>query len=159
MCRLAWYFFLFSSRRRHTRCALVTGVQTCALPISHLDEVLEQPLLAQDGGDGGVAGQGAGGEARHPRRAEQQVLGNAGVVVVAVGLEVHDEVLMTAVVQAIHQRGTGAQNAFEIGRAHVCTPVTNAQLVCRLLLEKTNNTTNHTLNRPTAESTTTTRST
>src|SRR3546814_5503736 len=34
-----WYicigvlFFFFSSRRRHTRCALVTGVQTCALPI------------------------------------------------------------------------------------------------------------------------------
>src|SRR3546814_5600772 len=27
-----WWFF-FSSRIRHTRCALVTGVQTCALPI------------------------------------------------------------------------------------------------------------------------------
>src|SRR3546814_6399999 len=26
--------FFFSSRIRHTRCALVTGVQTCALPIS-----------------------------------------------------------------------------------------------------------------------------
>src|SRR3546814_10856511 len=30
---LACIFFFFSSRRRHTRCALVTGVQTCALPI------------------------------------------------------------------------------------------------------------------------------
>src|SRR3546814_9194020 len=29
--------FFFSSRRRHTRCALVTGVQTCALPISRGD--------------------------------------------------------------------------------------------------------------------------
>src|SRR3546814_6294434 len=28
------FFFFFSSRRRHTICALVTGVQTCALPIS-----------------------------------------------------------------------------------------------------------------------------
>src|SRR3546814_10113880 len=28
------FLFFFSSRRRHTRCALVTGVQTCALPIS-----------------------------------------------------------------------------------------------------------------------------
>src|SRR3546814_4562788 len=28
------YVFFSSSRRRHTRCALVTGVQTCALPIS-----------------------------------------------------------------------------------------------------------------------------
>src|SRR3546814_2543636 len=27
--------FFLSSRRRHTRCALVTGVQTCALPISN----------------------------------------------------------------------------------------------------------------------------
>src|SRR3546814_4560548 len=29
----SFYVFFFSSRRRHTRCALVTGVQTCALPI------------------------------------------------------------------------------------------------------------------------------
>src|SRR3546814_11969477 len=29
-------YCFFSSRRRHTRCALVTGVQTCALPISYL---------------------------------------------------------------------------------------------------------------------------
>src|SRR3546814_4153118 len=33
MCYCCGFFF-FSSRRRHTRCALVTGVQTCALPIS-----------------------------------------------------------------------------------------------------------------------------
>src|SRR3546814_8570149 len=33
------FFFFVSSRRRHTRCALVTGVQTCALPIcQHLSE-------------------------------------------------------------------------------------------------------------------------
>src|SRR3546814_1502730 len=31
---MSCYLFFFSSRRRHTRCALVTGVQTCALPIS-----------------------------------------------------------------------------------------------------------------------------
>src|SRR3546814_6127484 len=30
-------FVCFSSRRRHTRCALVTGVQTCALPIYRAD--------------------------------------------------------------------------------------------------------------------------
>src|SRR3546814_20833192 len=40
--KLNWVFF-FSSRRRHTSCALVTGVQTCALPIC-------------DVGDGGVLG-------------------------------------------------------------------------------------------------------
>src|SRR3546814_1369538 len=32
-----------------------------------------------------------------------------------------------------------AGNRREIGRAHVCTPVTNAHLVCRLLLENKNN--------------------
>src|SRR3546814_2118555 len=32
---LCIFYFFFSSRRRHTRCALVTGVQTCALPIWH----------------------------------------------------------------------------------------------------------------------------
>src|SRR3546814_3377248 len=37
--------FLFSSRGRHTRCALVTGVQTCALPISaDTDEPREEDL-------------------------------------------------------------------------------------------------------------------
>src|SRR3546814_10109653 len=35
ICVVVFCFcFFFSSRRRHTRCALVTGVQTCALPIS-----------------------------------------------------------------------------------------------------------------------------
>src|SRR3546814_1881120 len=33
MCIYFLVLFFFSSRRRHTRCALVTGVQTCALPI------------------------------------------------------------------------------------------------------------------------------
>src|SRR3546814_10384429 len=33
-------FFFFSSIRRHTRCALVTGVQTCALPISMVLDAL-----------------------------------------------------------------------------------------------------------------------
>src|SRR3546814_18858419 len=32
LCRISFVCF-FSSRRRHTSCALVTGVQTCALPI------------------------------------------------------------------------------------------------------------------------------
>src|SRR3546814_11535530 len=33
VCLVLYFDFFFSSRRRHTRCALVTGVQTCALPI------------------------------------------------------------------------------------------------------------------------------
>src|SRR3546814_6625400 len=39
--------FFFSSRRRHTRCALVTGVQTCALPICRTDlHVLDGEIAA-----------------------------------------------------------------------------------------------------------------
>src|SRR3546814_6118659 len=34
---VSYVIFFFSSRRRHTICALVTGVQTCALPIFGLD--------------------------------------------------------------------------------------------------------------------------
>src|SRR3546814_2981224 len=37
--------FFFSSRRRHTRCALVTGVQTCALPISLYEATGFTPFL------------------------------------------------------------------------------------------------------------------
>src|SRR3546814_5054518 len=42
----------FSSRRRHTRCALVTGVQTCALPIStvkmgHASAAIERRAYAE----------------------------------------------------------------------------------------------------------------
>src|SRR3546814_8526462 len=51
--------FFFSSRRRHTRCALVTGVQTCALPISPITvtriplapermEVVHRPVAGAD---------------------------------------------------------------------------------------------------------------
>src|SRR3546814_16642782 len=42
--------FFLSSRRRHTRCALVTGVQTCALPIYRQ---LEAAPAARPGGDDG----------------------------------------------------------------------------------------------------------
>src|SRR3546814_20151853 len=45
--------FFFSSRRRHTRCALVTGVQTCALPIS--PEHLAHPMMLVDRLSLGVA--------------------------------------------------------------------------------------------------------
>src|SRR3546814_2549885 len=41
------YGFFFSSRRRHTRCALVTGVQTCALPISGRSIELARPLVSR----------------------------------------------------------------------------------------------------------------
>src|SRR3546814_10426667 len=82
MCVLVLFLFFFSSRRRHTRCALVTGVQTCALPIwrhgqSHSGAVREaEPQEAP-----GVVAV----EDLHPRRVENTS---------AMGELVHREVVM-----------------------------------------------------------------
>src|SRR3546814_3615924 len=57
MCVVLVFTLLFlSSRRRHTRCALVTGVQTCALPISFASfpmlngstDIMVDPLVTSD---------------------------------------------------------------------------------------------------------------
>src|SRR3546814_19705622 len=40
------FVFFFSSRRRHTRCALVTGVQTCALPICSSSDIIRFVTLS-----------------------------------------------------------------------------------------------------------------
>src|SRR3546814_7639046 len=49
--------FFFASRRRHTRCALVTGVQTCALPISSFRSLSKMTARQRDTalGSGAVA--------------------------------------------------------------------------------------------------------
>src|SRR3546814_3974234 len=46
-CLFLWAWFFFSSRRRHTRCALVTGVQTCALPICQRRDYIEGFSLSE----------------------------------------------------------------------------------------------------------------
>src|SRR3546814_4089902 len=51
LCVLA--FCVVSSRRRHTRCALVTGVQTCALPIC----LVRQTLLDRNRTGGSADGE------------------------------------------------------------------------------------------------------
>src|SRR3546814_10545389 len=43
---MSFLAFFFSSRRRHTRCALVTGVQTCALPVCLGHARLTRPSAA-----------------------------------------------------------------------------------------------------------------
>src|SRR3546814_2440766 len=44
-----WCCFFFSSRRRHTSCTLVTGVQTCALPICRAGENESIARFSPDG--------------------------------------------------------------------------------------------------------------
>src|SRR3546814_2920503 len=55
------FFFFFPSRRRHTSCALVTGVQTCALPICSRSGDVGEQLAHQ-------VGRGLGGSRRVRRR-------------------------------------------------------------------------------------------
>src|SRR3546814_4889678 len=64
---IVMFCFFFSSRRRHTRCALVTGVQTCALPIS------ENParFSGQPPGAWRVAGLGLGADLGDRRRSSK----------------------------------------------------------------------------------------
>src|SRR3546814_3498618 len=60
-------FFFFSSRRRLTLCALVTGVQTCALPIFELPLLLTNLGAAQRKRNAEIALQlvGLGDRAKH----------------------------------------------------------------------------------------------
>src|SRR3546814_7081321 len=62
---MQWYLvgFFYSSRRRHTSCALVTGVQTCALPICFANEEGgEQSGVARHRHRGGRRRVAAGGD-------------------------------------------------------------------------------------------------
>src|SRR3546814_4423385 len=74
-------FFFFSSRRRHTRCALVTGVQTCALPIlAGVGRDFRRELVGQRHARGEIlilalVGEAAGRDAEHRERRPVDVEG------------------------------------------------------------------------------------
>src|SRR3546814_1314327 len=78
--------FFFSSRRRHTRCALVTGVQTCALPISRRDQFVGRDRAAplrdvpQAVGVGAAAHRAAGAGGRQAAR-HRQILAEPEILV------------------------------------------------------------------------------
>src|SRR3546814_1710183 len=122
-------FFFFSSRRRHTRCSLVTGVQTCALPICLLAfapcGLLRLP-----------------GFLRLGRQARFALL--------ALALQQPLEVVDLLARRRLARAGVGLVAADVPGRvrlggwqkrrANVSTPVTNAYDVCCLLLKKNTNT-------------------
>src|SRR3546814_579676 len=80
---MLWFFlscllFFCSSRRRHTRCALVTGVQTCALPIcQRVGELLLESALAPSDAPLQV-GDADGGAGDHAEGAEQVAVGDRG---------------------------------------------------------------------------------
>src|SRR3546814_18853496 len=68
--------FFLSSRRRHTRCALVTGVQTCALPIL---AALSCGNLVVEGVEDALAG-ALGRVVVFGPRAAEHIVGQSGVV-------------------------------------------------------------------------------
>src|SRR3546814_4727809 len=148
--------FCCSSRRRHTRCALVTGVQTCALPISHgrsaggkrrnatpaqraadLTEDFKrlfsfrEPSACPSGAD---HQEGAGPYARDlPLALDLVPIGVKRAIIMhdvisSLRLVIHfqeaDRASFPAAVNYRMQRLSMAG----IGRAHVCTPVTNAHI-------------------------------
>src|SRR3546814_4233118 len=67
--------FFFSSRRRHTRCALVTGVQTCALPISASPWTPEEERRVREGYEHLGAAQLALALGRSLKRSEERRVG------------------------------------------------------------------------------------
>src|SRR3546814_6026989 len=82
------FFVFFSSRRRHTRCALVTGVQTCALPIYRHRPVLGRlrPLMRAASA---MLSDGCPSNARStssPRASDCMKLGSAVSPVAPIGL-------------------------------------------------------------------------
>src|SRR3546814_1048226 len=111
------YVFFFSSRRRHTRCALVTGVQTCALPILAVAEAgslraasrklgITQPTMTRSIRDT----ENELGHVLFKRNAN-------GVVPTEMGrIFVRRAIAIQAELRKIHEELTQAK---EIGRAHV----------------------------------------
>src|SRR3546814_2868651 len=123
-----FFFFFFSSRRRHTRCALVTGVQTCALPI--LMRAYDRRALIKLKGAPIAAS---------VREVYESAICMGRLALDQLGLD--DAAIDNAEADYRERDGDRLTRQIEtgdmqIGRAHVCTTVTNAQLVCHLLLEK-----------------------
>src|SRR3546814_7903359 len=69
----------------------------------------------------------------------EQVMAIALGALTLLGLGIFGPSIANGIVAGGPQLGAGAAAGTAIGRAHVCTPVTNAHLVCRLLLEKKKN--------------------
>src|SRR3546814_1493493 len=123
-------FFFFSSRRRHTRCALVTGVQTCALPI--FVGAYELPYRkAPDKSVGQMHGEAALG-----------ALADAGLTLADVdGYFCAGDATGLGPVSMADYLNLRLRHldSTEIGgrdrKSTRLNPVTNAHLVCRLLLE------------------------
>src|SRR3546814_2140114 len=136
--------FVFSSIRRHTRCALVTGVQTCALPIFFAEFIAnDRPFLVYYDGDFYVPvladypettfGGSFETATEYKDPVVQELIGEKGWLLWPVIHYNHQTVAWD-----LAEPAPAAPNAehWQIGRATVGTHVTHAPLVCRLLHDK-----------------------
>src|SRR3546814_18782806 len=118
---LCGLFFFFSSRRRHTICALVTGVQTCALPISLIVEADEVEQLGDAAGDLGARAAAvfeSEGDVALDRQVGEQRVGLEDDAEVALGDRQRRDVapgLLDAAARLQVEPGDGAPQ--ELGRA------------------------------------------
>src|SRR3546814_5772580 len=111
-----FFVFFFASRRRHTRCALVTGVQTCALPIYITTPDLRGRFLI--GVSDTYALSSLGGEASASVSTSEDGAHSHAVTVDAGGAHAHTGTVQgTALTEA--QLPVHSHLTVEIGRAHV----------------------------------------
>src|SRR3546814_1503303 len=111
------FCFFFSSRRRHTRCALVTGVQTCALPIYELGLKLpvdlSGPVVVLGMAETATAlGQGV-------FAAYLKASGRQDLVYLQSSRQIVDGAELIASFEEGHSHATTHLLQVEIGRAHV----------------------------------------
>src|SRR3546814_3599532 len=116
--------FFFSSRRRHTRCALVTGVQTCALPISCYLPSNGRSALTRRRGQQTMKRASASVGARSEVREKTARPGQRSVPVLSGSkdMEVHTRTRIACSASIAAQDGQIGQAAYaasKIGRAHV----------------------------------------
>src|SRR3546814_4077414 len=142
------YVFFFSSRRRHTRCALVTGVQTCALPISRIVSSRLREIALGHAEDLAALRQIDESEQDLAERrvaierkiADRPQTGNLTAIVTAIDLartlgadaDARCELAQRKAERAAASLGVALARR-KTGRAPVWTPVTNGHLVCRPL--------------------------
>src|SRR3546814_3680045 len=119
MCVSSIDFFFFSSRRRHTRCALVTGVSdVCSSDLYPDTYPQARAAFAGPASENAALSAGQQMVGKHPRQVGQRMEG------------------MTD--PQLEQFRLGHRIAQDRKSTRL-NPVTNAHLVCRLLLEKKKN--------------------
>src|SRR3546814_3065783 len=129
----------FSSRRRHTRCALVTGVQTCALPIYTLDHLThnlkrgrmdywanyyEQIFNFREIRYFDIEGQSTCLFSRAMTAPDNKIR-----------IPLNESPAEHSPIEAFIRYYPGEGIPHQIGRAHVSPPVTNAHIVCSLIID------------------------